>query len=366
MTKLIVQIPCFNEEQTLAQTVADIPRRIEGIDRVEVLIVDDGSTDRTIETARACGVDHVIRHRANRGLARSFRSGIDACLRLGADIIVNTDGDNQYPGKDIPRLIRPILDGSADFVIGDRQTREIAHFSPFKKRLQALGSTVVRRLAGLEVPDAVSGFRAMSRDMALHINIVSPFSYTIETVIQAGKKHFAVASVPIQTNADTRPSRLFKSLPRFIERSVTTMLRTYVMYQPLRVFLAIGLVLLVLGGLPVLRFLIYYFAGEGEGKIQSLVLGGALIVLGGVTLLFGMIADLINFNRQLVETTLEKVRRIELAVGPAEPVGAAAPILPEKPPAERAPAPVAAGAGEVRVVPVAAAGPLRRAMRDPA
>jgi len=311
--KLIVQIPCYNEEKTLPETVADIPRQIDGVDQVEILIIDDGSSDRTVEVAREIGVDHIVRHKTNRGLARTFRSGIDACLRLGADIIVNTDGDNQYAGQDIPKLIAPILVGEADVVVGDRQTERVAHFSESKKALQRLGSSVVRRLSETTIPDAVSGFRAISRDAALQLNIISPFSYTIEMLIQAGKKHMAITSVPIGTNPKTRDSRLFKSIPRFIERSLTTMVRMYAMYQPLRVFFFMGMTLSIIGAIPVIRFLYYYLGGDGAGHIQSLILGGVFLMMGFITFLVGLVADLISFNRQLVEMTLERVRRIELA-----------------------------------------------------
>jgi glycosyltransferase involved in cell wall biosynthesis len=310
--KLIVQIPCFNEEETLPQTVADIPRRIEGVDVVEVLVIDDGSSDRTAEVARAAGVDHYVRHPRNSGLARTFRTGIDACLGLGADIIVNTDGDNQYAGADIPNLIRPILDGRADIVIGDRQTEQIAHFSPLKRRLQALGSWVVRQLSATTVPDAVSGFRAISREAALQLNILSSFSYTIEMLIMAGRRGMAIASVPIRTNPTNRPSRLFKSIPRFMARSGTTMVRMFAMYKPLRIFFVIGASLSLAGALPVLRFLYLWAIGDGAGHIQSLVVGGALLVIGFMTLLIGLVADLISFNRQLLEIVLEKLRRLEL------------------------------------------------------
>jgi glycosyltransferase involved in cell wall biosynthesis len=310
--KLIVQIPCLNEENTLPLTLADIPRQIEGIDKVEILVIDDGSTDRTVEVARNLGVEHVIQNKKNLGLARTFRKGLDACLHLGADIIVNTDGDNQYAGRDIPKLIKPILEGKADIVVGDRQIGRIGHFSTLKKLLQRLGSTVVRNLSEVNVPDAVSGFRAISREAALRLNIVSSFSYTIEMLIQAGKKHMAVASVPIETNPKTRESRLFKSIPRFIERQLTTILRMYAMYQPLRVFFFIGLILGVIGILPIIRFLYLYFTGDGEGHIQSLILGGVLLMMAFLSWLVGLVADLINFNRQLIEMTLEKVRRMEL------------------------------------------------------
>ena len=311
--KLIVQIPCYNEEATLPQTVADIPRAISGVDQVEILIIDDGSNDRTVDVAREIGVDHIIRNKTNKGLARSFGIGMDACLRLGADIIVNTDGDNQYAGQDIPKLVRPILDGTADVVVGDRQTDTIEHFSWTKKRIQSIGSAGIRAFSGIDVPDAVSGFRAISRDAALQMNIVSSFSYTIEMLIQAGRKHMAVTSVPVGTNPKTRESRLFKSVPEFLEQSLTTLLRMYSMYHPLRVFVLIGLVLSLAGSVPIIRFLVFFFAGEGAGHIQSLIIGGVLLVIGFVTFLIGMVADLINYNRQLIEMTLEKVRRLELS-----------------------------------------------------
>jgi glycosyltransferase involved in cell wall biosynthesis len=313
--KLIVQIPCLNEQHTLPETVAGIPRDIMGVDKVEVLIIDDGSTDRTVEVAREIGVDHIVRHRNTKGLAPAFRTGIDACLRRGADIIVNTDGDNQYYGADIPALIEPILRGEADIVVGDRQTHSVAHFSTFKKLLQKYGSAVVRRVSRTTVPDAVSGFRAISREAALQLNIVSPFSYTIEMLIQAGRKKMAVAAVPVRTNAKTRNSRLFKSIPQFLERSLTTMVRMYSMYRPLKFFVAIGALITIIGTLPVIRFLYLYAIGQGEGHVQSLVLAGALLVIGLMTFLIGLVADLIGFNRQLMEMTLEKVRRIELEMG---------------------------------------------------
>lgn len=329
--KLIVQIPCLNEEHTLPQTIADIPRSIPGIDEIEILIVDDGSTDRTVEVARALGVHHIVRNKKNRGLARSFRSGVDACLRRGADIIVNTDGDNQYCGADIATLVAPIVEGKADVVIGDRQTESIQHFSLAKRMLQKLGSAVVRQVSGVDVPDAVSGFRAMSREAALQFNILSPFSYTIEMLIQVGKKHIAYRSVPIRTNGKTRESRLFKGMPQFIERSLTTMFRIFAMYQPLRLFVMLGLIAIAAGLIPIFRFLYFFMAGDSDGHIQSLVLGGSLVVIGIVTLVAGLLADLINYNRQLIELTLEKVRRIELATlakeQDDEPAESAPPML---------------------------------------
>lgn len=310
--KLIVQIPCYNEAETLPATIAAIPRRIDGIDRVEILVIDDGSSDGTADLARRLGADHVVVQRRNRGLAAAFRAGLDAALKAGADIVVNTDGDNQYSGADIPKLVQPILDGRADIVIGDRQTRGLQHFSLTKRMLQSLGSRTVRFVSGVDVPDAVSGFRAISREAALRINIVSGFSYTIEMLIQAGRNRMAVMSVPVGTNPVTRQSRLFKTIPGFMKRSLATMLRIYAMYQPLKVFALTSLVLTAVGLVPILRFLWFYAIGEGGGHVQSLVLGGALIVIAVLTFLFGLIADLIGFNRQLLETTLEKVRTLEL------------------------------------------------------
>jgi len=311
--KLIVQIPCYNEEQTLPETIGSIPRAIPGIDHIEILIVDDGSSDQTLAVARALGVHHIVRNKRNQGLARSFRNGLDACLQLGADIVVNTDGDHQYDGRDIPKLVRPILDGEADIVIGDRETDKIAHFSTAKKFLQWFGSGVVRKLAGIWVPDTVSGFRAFSREAAIRLNIVSSFSYTIETVIQAGKRQLAVTSVAVRTNPKTRDSRLFKSIPGFLQNSLGTMVRMYAMYQPLRVFFFIGTALTALGLFPILRFLYFYAIGSGGGHIQSLVLGAVFLVMGFIAYLIGLVADLIGFNRQLLEMTLERVRRLELA-----------------------------------------------------
>lgn len=311
MTKLVIQIPCLNEAETIAATIADLPKAIDGVSEIEVLIIDDGSTDDTVAVAKTAGAHHVISNGANRGLAQSFQRGLDAGLRLGADIIVNTDGDNQYHGGDIAALVRPILDNKADIVIGDRQTDAIEHFSPLKKRLQKAGSGVVSALANAEIEDAVSGFRAFSRDAAMGVTVRSSFSYTTETLIQAGRRRMRIASVPIKTNKVERPSRLFRSIPHFLVRTGRTMLRAYAMYEPLKIFALLGIALMLAGAAPVVRFLIHYLAGDGAGMIQSLIIGGVLIMTGAIATMFALIADLVAYNRQLLELTLERVRKIE-------------------------------------------------------
>jgi glycosyltransferase involved in cell wall biosynthesis len=311
--KLIVQIPCFNEETSLPLTLRDIPRTIEGIDKIEILVIDDGSTDRTAEIAKELGVDHIVKFTKNKGLARAFTSGIDASIKLGADIIVNTDADNQYKGEDIPKLIKPILEGKADIVVGDRRVNSIEHFSSTKKVLQSVGSWVVRKLSETDIPDTTSGFRAYSKDAALKLNIVSPFTYTLESIIQAGKKHMTIVHVPIRTNEKLRESRLFKSIPAYIKRSIITIIRMYTMFQPLKVFFYIGISLFSLGCLGILRFLYFFFAAGGAGHIQSLIVSGVLIILGFMLLMIGLIADIISFNRQLIEDTLYRVRKMELS-----------------------------------------------------
>ena len=310
--KLIIQIPCFNEELTLKATLEELPQNIEGIDVIETLIIDDGSTDKTLEVAKACGVDHVFSHKANQGLGRAFRTGLDNALKLGADIIVNTDGDGQYSGGSIADLVGPVLNGKADIVIGDRDTANNPEFGFVKKCLQRLGSHVVRSLSGIDVADAVSGFRAISRHAALRLNVLSKFSYTVEMLIQAGNKQMSVASVPVTTNPKTRESRLFTSIPEFVGRQLLSMIRMYAMYRPMRFFFYLGTVLTVLGLIPIVRFLIFYFSGDGGGYIQSLILGGALLTMGFIVFVSGLLSDLISQNRQLSEIALEKVRELEL------------------------------------------------------
>lgn len=311
--KLIIQIPCLNEEQTLPATLAELPRDIAGIDKVEVLVIDDGSTDRTVDVARSLGVDHIYRHKGNEGLGRAFRAGLDYALKEGADIIVNTDGDGQYCGADIPKLIAPVLAGKADIVIGDRQTASHPEFGFLKKCLQRLGSHVVRSLSGTCVPDAVSGFRAISRQAAVRLNVLSKFSYTVEMLIQAGNKQMSVASVPIRTNPKTRESRLFRNIPQFVTRQLVGMLRMYAMYRPMRFFFYLGAMLSLAGTVPVLRFLFLYFSHDGAGNIQSLILGGVLLTMGFMVFVTGLLSDLISQNRQLTEIALEKIREMELA-----------------------------------------------------
>lgn len=311
MTKLIIQIPCLNEAEALPETLAALPRQVDGIDEIEFLVIDDGSSDGTSEIARLWGVHHVVRHRRNRGLAAAFRSGIEAALDAGADIIVNTDADGQYEGADIALLVAPVLTGQADIVVGDRGVAHNSHFSPLKRMLQRLGSAVVQRLANAKVPDAVSGFRALSREAAERINITTEFSYTTDMLIQAGRKRLAIATVPIRTHETTRPSRLFKSVPRFIANTGMTMARAYTTYNPLKVFVGGGVAIAFVGMLPVLRFLLFYFAGEGDGHIQSLVVGGMLVVLGALVAVLGILADLIAANRKLIEANLYRLRRIE-------------------------------------------------------
>jgi glycosyltransferase involved in cell wall biosynthesis len=310
---LIVQIPCYNEEQGLPATLADVPSKIPGVDRIETLIVDDGSSDNTVEVARRLGVDHIVRLPGHRGLAVAFQTGLDACLRLGADIVVNTDGDNQYPQSDIPRLIAPILQNEADIAIGDRQVQTVPHFSPLKKRLQQWGSWVVCLASGVKAPDATSGFRAYSREAALRMSVLTRYTYTLETIIQAGKKGLQVAFVPIEVNQPTRDSRLIKSNWSYVKQSAATILRLYVFYEPLRTFFYVSLPFVVVGLFALVRFLYFHFTGQaGIGRhVQSLIFGGTVLTIGFLLFVLGVVADLIAANRMLVEETMYRVKRIE-------------------------------------------------------
>jgi len=310
--KCIIQIPCYNEAKTLPATVAVLPRALPGIDTVEFLVIDDGSSDGTAELARALGVHHVVRHLRNLGLARAFMTGLENSLRLGADIIVNTDADNQYVAADIAQLVAPIVAGAAELVIGDRGVGQIAHFSPLKRGLQRLGSWVISRAAGMKVPDATSGFRALTRDAALHTLVLSSYSYTLETLIQAGAQRRAIRYVPVRTNLPTRPSRLMNNLPHYLANSTATIVRAYTFYRPLRVFTTIGVIALLTGVAIGLRFLIAYFGGAGSGHIQSLILSAVLLIAGFQTLLIGLVADLIGANRKVMEEVLMRLRRFEL------------------------------------------------------
>ena len=299
--KLIIQIPCFNEAATLGVTLGLLPRKVAGFDSVEWLVVDDGSSDDTAAVAKAHGADHVVRHTRNQGLARAFMTGLDACLSRGADVIVNTAADNQYNADDIPALVAPILGGAADIVVGARPIETIEHFSLAKKLLQKLGSWVVRVASSTEIPDAPSGFRALSRGAAQQLMVFNDYTYTLETIIQAGQKNMAITSVPVRVNEDLRPSRLVKSMPSYVERSLVTIVRIFAIYRPFRFFAAIGAVLFLAGFLIGLRFLWKYLHGEGTGNVQSLILAGALLVMGFQTVLVAFLADLLAANRKLME-----------------------------------------------------------------
>jgi glycosyltransferase involved in cell wall biosynthesis len=314
--KLIIQIPCKDEEEQLPRTLSELPREVPGVTAVEWLVVDDGSTDRTIEVAREHGVDHIVRLTNNKGLAAAFEAGLDACLKLGADVVVNTDADNQYDARDIPKLVQPIVDGSADMVIGDREVASIDHFSPIKKRLQRLGSAVVRGASGTGVPDTTSGFRAYNREAAISMNVVSKYTYTLESIIQAGKMLVAIDHVPIRTNPTERESRLFGSMSEYVRRNALAIFRVYTMYEPLKVFMTaaalLGLVAMAIWG----RFAYFYvIEGEGSGHVQSLILGAVLFIAAVQLAALGILGDVLAGGRTTQQRILERVRRIELQLG---------------------------------------------------
>ena len=309
--KLIIQIPCYNEAETLEVALNDLPKQIDGIDEIEYLIINDGSKDNTVEVAKNWGVHYVVNFKCNKGLAKGFMAGLDACLRQGADIIVNTDADNQYCGADIEKLVRPILDGKADIVIGERPIDDTEHFSPLKKKLQHIGSWTVRVASKTDVPDAPSGFRAYSRQAALKMNVVNEYTYTLETIVQAGRNKMAITSVPIRTNHELRKSRLFNSMFGYIKKSMLTIIRAFMMYKPLRFFTIIGSTIFLIGLILGIRFLVFVFMGESGGHIQSLILASTLLLLGFQTFISGLQADLIASNRKLLEDIQERVRRLD-------------------------------------------------------
>ncbi len=311
LKKLIIQIPCLNEAATLGATLADLPRSVPGIDVIEVLVVDDGSRDGTSEVARRLGVDHLIRLTRNKGLAAAFMAGIDASIKQGADFIVNTDADNQYAGHDIPRLLGPLLRGEADIVIGDRNLAELQHMTWPKRQLQRLGSWVVRQVSNTSVPDTTSGFRAYTREAALRMTIVSEFSYTLESIIQAGKKRMAIAHVPVATNARTRESRLFDSLLSYVKRSAATIVRIYTMYEPLKVFTYLGITIFGAGFLLGLRLVYYYFQNEVWKHSTSAIAAAVLMIVGFQVLVIGLLADVISGNRKLLEDVVYRIRTLE-------------------------------------------------------
>lgn len=309
--KLIIQIPCYNEAETLEIALNDLPKHIDGIDEIEYLIINDGSADNTVEVAKNWGVHYVVNFRKNKGLAKGFMAGLDACLRNGADIIVNTDADNQYCGEDIEKLVRPILEGKTDIVIGERPIDQTAHFSPLKKKLQHFGSWVVRKASKSSIPDAPSGFRAYSREAAMQLNVTNEYTYTLETIVQAGRNRIPMDSVPIRTNAELRPSRLFSSMMGYVKRSMLTIIRAYIMYKPLKFFTIVGSIPFLGGLILGIRYLVYVFMGSAAGHIQSLILAAVLLMMGFMTYIIGLQADTIAANRKLLEDMQMHVRRLD-------------------------------------------------------
>lgn len=308
--KLIIQIPCYNEAETLEIALNHLPKHIEGIDKIEYLIINDGSKDNTVEVAKNWGVNHIVNFKTNKGLAKGFMAGIDEALRQGADIIVNTDADDQYCGEDIEKLVRPILEGKSDIVIGERPIDDTEHFSPLKKKLQHLGSWVVRKASNTDIPDAPSGFRAYSRDAAMKMNVINEYTYTLETIVQAGRNKISITSVPIRTNAELRPSRLFNSMFGYIKKSMLTILRAYLMYRPLMVFTVLSLIPILVGILIGVRYLVNLFAGAGTGNVQSLILCAMLIIIGVQTFVMGMLADVISANRKILQDIQYTTRKM--------------------------------------------------------
>ena len=309
--KLIIQIPCYNEAQTLEIALNDLPKQIDGIDEIEYLIINDGSKDNTVEVAKNGGVHYVVNFKRNKGLAKGFMAGLDACLRHGADIIVNTDADNQYCGEDIEKLVRPILDGESDIVIGERPIDNTEHFSPLKKRLQHFGSWVVRKASKTDIPDAPSGFRAYSREAALRMNVINEYTYTLETIVQAGRNKMACTSVPIRTNGELRPSRLFSSMFGYVKKSMLTIVRAFMMYRPLYFFTIIGSILSFIGVAIGIRFIYFFIIDGGRGHTQSLILASMMIILGVMTGIVGLQADIISGNRKLLEDIQYHVRKLD-------------------------------------------------------